>query len=505
MTPLCGFAALAVLALWGRNSLAADEFQDLVNRIPRSANAVVLLNVEKAKNSPMGLAENWSANIEQAFESGLTRVPPQAKRFILASQIDFEFMEPQWDAAIIELEKNLSTTDIQKMRNGTLDTIEGYPAVVRPNDAYIVKLAPKLIAAMVPANRQSVVRWLRAMRKTPPPPLSPYLQKAAVYSDKAGSDIIMALDLDGVLSFERVGKYLKSKQDRLDKWGADLMQLTKLLESVQGVRIGVRIGDEPSAMIVIDLKGDASIASSYAKPLILQILSDQGAAINDLQSWTAKAEGHEISLAGKLSKSGLRRLMSVVDTPSSENLGEEKQVSPGELPAIRAKASLKHFKAVTAMANDLKADMKNSKTLASNALWFDKYARRIERLPTLNVDPELLKYSAFVADQLRKASLAVKTMGIQTGARSAQVTSGDVSSSYGYPTTRWGSSGYYGGSGGYYQDQTAGLKAAGEERRAIKAEERGIAATDVQTIRQAIISATAKIRREMTDKYQTQF
>ena len=343
------------------------------------------------------------------------------------------------------------------------------------------------------------------MRKTPPPPLSPYLQKAAVYSDKAGSDIIMALDLDGVLSFERVGKYLKSKQDRLDKWGADLMQLTKLLEGVQGVRIGVRIGDEPSAMIVIDLKGDASIASSYAKPLILQILSDQGAAINELQSWTAKAEGHEISLAGKLSKSGLRRLMSVVDTPSSENLGEDKQISPGELPAIRAKASLKHFKSVTAMANDLKADMKNSKTLASNALWFDKYARRIERLPTLNVDPELLKYSAFVADQLRQAAVAVKTMGIQTGSRSAQITSGDTSSSYDSYGTRWGSYGPYGGSGNYYQDQTAGLKAAGEQRRAIKAEERGIAATDVQTIRQAIISATSKVRRQMTDKYQTQF
>ena len=47
------------------------------------------------------------------------------------------------------------------------------------------------------------------------------------------------------------------------------------------------------------------------------------------------------------------------------------------------------------MADDLKADMKNSKTLAQTSLWFDKYARRIERLPTLNVDKELVKYSAF--------------------------------------------------------------------------------------------------------------
>ena len=52
---MCVFAVLAELAISGRCGLAADEFQALVNRIPRSANAVVLLNMEKAKNSPLGL------------------------------------------------------------------------------------------------------------------------------------------------------------------------------------------------------------------------------------------------------------------------------------------------------------------------------------------------------------------------------------------------------------------------------------------------------------------
>ena len=198
----CVFVALAIFALSGRCGFAADEFQDLVNKIPRSANAVVLLNMEKAKNSPFGLKEDWSAKIEQAFEDGLVRVPPQAKRFVLASQIDFEFMEPLWEAAVIELDEDLSSTDIEKMRHGTLDTIEGLPAIARPNDTYLVKLAPKLVGAMGPANRQAVVRWIRDIRKPLPPPLSPYLQKAAVYSDKAGSEIIMAIDLEGVFSYQ---------------------------------------------------------------------------------------------------------------------------------------------------------------------------------------------------------------------------------------------------------------------------------------------------------------
>lgn len=488
--------------------IASDAFQDLVNQVPRSANAIVLLNMDKAKSSPLGLKENWSAKVEQAFESGLVRVPPQARRFVLASQIDFEFMEPIWDAAVIELDEDLSMKQIEKMRRGTLDTIEGLPAIERPNDTYLIKLAPKTIGAMAPANRQMVVRWIRDVRKPTPLPLSSYLQKAADYSDKAGSEIIMAMDLDGVFSYERVAKYLKSKQDKLDQWGADLKQLTRLLESVQGVRIGVRIGEALSGKIVIDVQGDASTAAAYAKPLLLDFLADRGSAIEDFQSWTAKAEGHEISLAGKLSAGGLRRLMSVVDAPTSETPLTESPVSPGELPALQAKASIKHYRAVTGMADDLKSDMKNAKNIASASLWLEKYAKRIERLPILNVDSDLLNYSAFVAQQLRKASMAVRTMGIQSGARQSQVIS--TGTSYGYGATRWGNYGAYGGFGpsygsGYYSDATAEVKAIGAERRAIRAEEKGIAATDVQQIRQAIIGATADIRRKMTLKYQIEF
>ena len=208
--PLCLLTAFALLAVWGRPGLAADEFQQLVNQIPRSANAVVLLNMEKAKNSPLGLKEDWKAKVESAFAAGLVRVPPQATRFVLASQIDFEFMEPLWEAAVMDLDEDLSIDRLAKTRRGTLDTIEGLPALAWPNDTYLVQLGPKTLGAMAPANRQAVVRWIREMRKPSPPPLSPYLQKAAVYSDEAGSEIIMALDLDGVMSFERVGKYLKS-------------------------------------------------------------------------------------------------------------------------------------------------------------------------------------------------------------------------------------------------------------------------------------------------------
>ncbi len=504
---LCLLAALASLVAYSRCALAADEFQDLVSQIPRSANAVVLLNMEKAKNSPLGLKENWKTKIENAFEAGLFRVPPQATRYVLAAEIDFEFKEPIWEVAIIDVDENLSMAQIAEKHQVMPDTIENLPALVLPNDTYLVQLGPKTLGAMGPANRQAVVRWIREVRKPSPPPLSPYLQKAAVYSDNTGSEIIMAIDLDGVMSLKRVGKYLKSKQENLDEWKANLSDLAKLLSDVQGIRIGVRLGDPSTAKIAVDLRGDATPIASFAKPLLLQVLSDMGASIDDLQSWTAQAKAKEISLAGKLNRSGLRRLLSVVDSPAIDDVSVAKptEVSPGELTAVQAKASRDHFRAVVGMFSDLKEDMKNSKNLASTQLWFDKYAKRIEHLPILNVDEEVQDYSAFVASQLRKASQSVKTMGVQSNVRQAQIISTDVVP-YAYSTSRWGRYGYYGGyGGGGAYAATAEMKAIGSERRVVRAEEKAVAATDVQQLRQDVIAATTDVRRKMTQIYQVEF
>ena len=101
-------------------------------------------------------------------------------------------MESLWDAAVVDFDEDISVEQIATLRGGVLDSVEGLPAIVRPNNTYLMKLGPKRVAAMGPGNRQAVVRWIRDVRKPSPAPLSPYLEKAAVYSDKAGSEIIMA-------------------------------------------------------------------------------------------------------------------------------------------------------------------------------------------------------------------------------------------------------------------------------------------------------------------------
>lgn len=498
--------ALAVIVLGIQVQAAQAQFRELLSRLPGGANAVVLLNVEKAMDSPFGVAQGWRENAQKAFDAGLVRFPPQTTQFALAAQMDLEFMEPIWEAGVVNVSEMIPLETIAEKRSGTLDSIENLPTLVLPNDTYVVQFGPKTLGGMAPANRQAVVRWIRELRTRSDAALSPYLQRAAGYSDDAGTEVIIAIDLEGVFYQGSVHDYLKSKE-LLDESNVDREALAKLLAGVQGVRIGIRIGEKPFGKIVVDFADDVSMTAPFAKPLLLEILADVGATIGALAEWKPAVQGTTISLEGYLSPDGMRRVMSVVESsaPAGTAARQTKEaVSPGDSAAMKAQKSLEHFRAVTGMFDDLKKDMKNLKTLSSAQLWFDKYAKRIERLPILNVDEELLDYSAYVAQSLRAATGAVKTMGIRGGARQAQVTSGDGTVGYAYGGGyRYGRYGGYGGHSAYSPRMEA--RNVGSERRVVRSQERAGMAANVQTIRADVIAATTDMRRKMTQRYQIEF
>lgn len=498
-------AAGLAIALAGP-CLGAEEgaFQDLVGQLPRSANAVVLLNLEKAKQSPMGVRLGWKEKIEKAFEEGLTRVPPHATRLVVGAQLDFESMRAVWEAAILDLGRAPSMESIAKTYNGNTDRLENLDAVALPSGTYVVKLSPRTLGAVAPASRQFVLRWLREAKSSTGMPLSPYVQKAAGYSDQAASDIIMAVDLDGAFTPERVSEYVASKE-WLKKLGVNPGQLAGLLWRAQGIRLGIRIGDKPLGRVAVDLVDDAAWTQPFAKQLMIQILEDAGMKIDDLDQWRVVAQGKEIALQGNFSPEGLRQVLSLIQSPApSVNVAGE---ISSEVPTTKVKptvdpatASQQHFKTVVRLLNELKLEKGNMKTFGQHAVWFDRYAARIGKLPILNVDPEVVQYSAFVAQKLCEASEAVRMSGIQAGVRKSYVQSEspDVYT-YGYR------GGWYGGYGYARPAPYADLRYEGAQRRIIRKEEYGAARATEQEIKGDIIAATSEIRRKMTEKYQVEF
>ncbi len=505
---LAAAMGLFLTSLWAGPAAAQDAFQKMLDRVPRSANAVVLLNVEKAIASPMGVREGWKEDLDKAYADGLIRIPPQASRLVVAAQLDFEFFKPIWQSAVVDLSVDPSISAIAQRRGGAVEEIEGLQAVVLPNDAYLAQTGPRTLAAMAPANRQLVVRWIREAKGGLV--LSPYLRKAAGYSDNVGSQLIMAVDLEGAFSSERIVQYLKSKPDMVAQSGVELSTLARQLATIQGIRLGVVLREQPTAAVAVDFGTAWPLKPDFTKSMVLEILANGGLMIDDVAGWKCTVRGAEVMLDGPLSVEGLRRVMSLIESPAPPSkLDADSTPAPapaaGEVPESKiVAATLKTFQTIDKMLRDLKVELKDANNLASTTLWFDRYADKIDRLPILNVDEEMVNYAAFVAEQLRAASGAVRTMGIRGGVRQSEIISSGAGygvAGYGYRANWWGEAAY----AVPYYNPRAEFRGVMAERRVVRAEERGAAAGDVQAIRSQIIAATSDIRRKMTQKYKVEF
>src|SRR5262245_9729572 len=102
---------------------AHAQFDDLLAKIPMSANAVVLLDAERLFASPIGVREGWKNKYEQSFAAGLVTMSPDTQRLVLAAQLDYEFMKPQWEAAIADFDRPRSAVAIARMTKENLDPL----------------------------------------------------------------------------------------------------------------------------------------------------------------------------------------------------------------------------------------------------------------------------------------------------------------------------------------------------------------------------------------------
>lgn len=494
--PVVGlFAALWAIALWtvGFAGTASGQFDELAAKVPSTANAIVLLNAEQLLASPLAQKEGWAKQYDSAFASGSVAIPPDTRKLVLAAQLDFAHQHPLWELAVADFGQERTAAEVARATKGTIDPLAELPSVVLPRDAYVVQLEAKRLAVMSPANRQSIARWLRDVVAQRTPQLSPYLSGTLTAS--SDSQIVMALDLEDALAPDLVRAHAASSNTLSGK-NIDLDAAAKAITSVRGVVLEVAVTEGAFGRLMVHFDADASVLAPVAKPLLMEILGNQGAAIDDIETWEVTTEPQRFVFHGPLSQEGRRRVFSLIDNPAAALVDPGQGESAPSNPQLSkdAQASQEYFATVTKIRDDLREKAKDAKTFGQHALWLDNWARRIDRLPILNVDPELLAYGRYLSARMRDASASLKGIGINSAAREAQVYQQYSTSSYGY-------GGYYGGGYGY----SAQWNNVAGERRAIGAQERGKGATQAQQIAAEIENETAKIRQAMTQKYQVNF
>ncbi len=500
---ISAFTCLAAAAAPANSAFA--QFDDLVSRVPDKANTLILLNVADAMRSPIAQAEGWRERHERNFAAGMTVLPPTANTFVMAAEMDFEFMKPIWQLSLMKLNYEPQMPKVAAELGGQIDNISGQSAVALPGDHYAVKLGSNLAALMAPANRQTVGRWLNRINNSSMPPLSPYLQEAVQFAEN-GAPMIIALDLDHVLSPTRVRERLETFES-LKGREADLDAIAEKLASIRGVMLGITLQDKRFGRIKVDFEQDVSSLNEIAKPMLLEVLRNQGAMIDEFETWTGGARGKEITLSGFLNESGARRIMSLLDTPPALQPPPSATESPAEEPAagedsLVALSTQEYFQNVQRLLDDLRGRRRSTEfvTWGQVATWFDRYARKIERMPIANVDPEMLDWGAWVASSLRDAEAAMKGIGVRSGIRQSNLGNSTSSYSTGYlaGVTRWGATGTYSTWTGETRDD---LRLKSQARARVRTQESIRGNTNANLIMQGLQNSMLDIRRRMTEKF----
>jgi hypothetical protein len=390
---------------------------------------------------------------------------------------------PAWELAVMELTEPIGVRAIARAESGYIDELNGAPAAITPNDVAFISLGDNILVTARPADRQFLSRWVLFARDGAQPQLSGYLQSAlGLVNERV--QVLLAVDLTDVLGPPQIeAKFADAKS--LSTAQADKQAIAGVLATLQGAALRLAIGKECRGQLQIDFGAEVAPLKDVAKPLVFEALSALGLQTKELEGWSVTLGPRSIRMQGVLSADAQRRVFSVIELPSAE-LSDKKGPADAS-PATAAdpdesamrESSLAYFKSTQELVNDLRKGLKDAKATSA---WMERYARRIDELPVLNVDELLLDYGDKLAETLRIMSLAKRQAGIQYGVRATE------------------GSGYYSGYS-YGEDAYSSTAARSQARK----EEMAVASNARVEGWRLIDDATADIRRTLTKKYGTEF
>jgi hypothetical protein len=502
MTPSCKWLSPLLLCFFAVPYVPAAEpgpYDDLLQWIPEKANVLLLMDIYELHKSPLGKQEDWAKKHTRTSLGSFGSLSPNMTKVVMAAQLNPSTLHYDWEAGVFQLDQGIKVKDLSQVVSGTLDSVGGKPIVLSPRNAYFVQFKDWVIGMMRPANRQAMAQWVRFARPTGRVVLSPYLTQA---QETAGNDprpqIVTAVDLSDVMDPEGLRNRLKKSNTCKD---IDIQEATKLFTGLKGVTLTIKVVDTIQGELHVDFSDRPDILKSVAKPLLLDAVDSMGMAIEDLDNWAAKVEGKSIVLSGSLTERGARMMLCpLLHPPATATIVNEQSESSGLLKSqSEASASQRYFNSVRTMLDDLQ--QQKVKTYKQQSYWYYQFAGKIDELPILNVDPDLMKYGSSVSTTLRGLSnLSTNVNVAQEGIRmnmgetlvSVPPSGYYYGNGYGWGYG-WGSPGYTTSVNNYGLGSNMIAKSAGAAN--------AIVAQTWQNIEQA----TSQIRQQMTQKYQVEF
>ena len=465
----------------------AGPYDTQIRLAPESTNLLVLVNAQSIYLSPLGKEEELKQKVKDAFAAGQAIIPPNANRLVMIAEVDpLDEMRPIWDLTVIDLYKAPDVLGFAKREQAPIEHLDGHRLVQTHNGTLVMELKTQRMLTSAMATRQMFSRSLKGADPKAPLRLSPYLAHAATRATE-DNQVLICLDLTQVFSPQAVRSIMgKDASPRVIESLGSITGLTCTVHYDTARHVNIRLdfaqkidglGDEPYKTVqpVLDVLG-----FSEAK---LQV-----------QRAIGRAEATAITLRGELPPDLLRELFRKLESTGTHQDYEtpaaatSEAADPKELTKI---ASRKYLGSLESLLKELRETMRRDEAAAMS----ERYARKIDGLPMLHVDPDLLNFSGNVTSSLRYQGQVKREAGLRSGVR-ASIPTYTVYGAYGSGYAPNGAYGTYNGWVGRRETP---------DNIAIATQELASATQTRISEWKQIEDGLVKIRRMLTERYQIEF
>src|SRR5581483_11817047 len=247
-------------------------------------------------------------------------------------------------------------------------------------------------------------------------------------------------------------------------------------------------GEPLNGNLTVDFDTDTGAIIDFGKRFLIEVLQKTHLYVPDFDSWEPELKARSIGISGPLSYNGLRKFGALIRTPAPNpdagDMASYQSLSPADRAVM---ASKRYFKTVSSLLTDLKTDKtRGTKELAG---WYDKYADQIDKLPVLDVDPQLIEFSTATTQNLRAMASSLNGISLQSGYLQQQKVQGQTYMGTGYNP-------YYGG----WNDVLMGSRGVSNYGSVYLAQAALVRQGTEARVQlwTAIDNETAEIRRQMT-------
>lgn len=468
------------------STVKASDFPSLISKVPSGSNSLVLLDVEAILASPIAKANGWERRFNDGTADRPLYLPPEADKIAIAAQLDLvRGCSKSWEVAVMGMKEPISMSLIARAEGGYADEINGVKAAWVPSDAFFAEIDTNTLGLLAPADRQAVARWVQHARSAHASELSDYLKSLTMMTGK-GAQVVMGIDATNAVQAHRV----RSRLEESALIAGDLDSTVQLIRSMKGMILQLTFSSKVEANARIDFGVPVTLKPDVAKSLIMMSLENMELSLPGTEQWSCQVKGQVITLTGELDNDGLRRVFSLMELPTSKFSSLKEEDIDDHSAATMAKCSKAYFQSIDSLLTDLRKRTKSN--TGGDSGWTERYASKIDRLPVLHVDEDLLTYGEKVTETLRIIAGSRKLSNMQgaSAGRAARSEAGVSSNNDGYGYRAYN-----------YTSPQAAVANAGNIRSDATA-----SGTVVKLQGWTLIdNATLEIRKSMTQKYSVEF